>query len=239
MDISIVIPAHNEAKYIGKLFESIKNLDIPVDVSLEVVVVLNRCTDETEIIARSFGATIIINDHKNLSSIRNSGVQAANGEWVITIDADSWMSKTVLLDIYHQITLGRAFGGGIVLKPERWSLGIAIGYYMFLVPAFLMRLSFGLYWFKKDYFDAIHGFDETKLIAEDVDFLKRLKKYGASIGKQYKKINTSYVITSCRKFDQFGDWHFVRIFANPYKVIKAARGKNKKFLDDNWYEVKR
>ena len=239
MKISIVIPAHNEEKFIGKLFDSIKKMDIPPGVNLEVIVVLNRCTDKTEIMAKKFGAITIVNDTKNLSSIRNAGVKAATGEWMITIDADSWMSQNTLVEIYNEIETGNMVGGGITLKPERSSLGIAIGYAMFLLPAFLLRLSFGLYWFKKDYFNKINGFDEKKLIAEDVDFLRRLKGFGRTIGKRYKKITKAHVTTSCRKFDQFGDWHFVRTFSNPCAVIRAAKGNNDQFLDKNWYEVKR
>ena len=104
------------------------------------------------------------NDTKNLSSIRNSGVKAATGDWVITIDADSWMSQNTLVEIYNEIKTGNVVGGGIILKPERSSLGIAIGYAMFLLPAFFLKLSFGLYWFKKDYFNIINSFDESKLV---------------------------------------------------------------------------
>lgn len=239
MKVSIVIPAYNEEKFIGRLFDSIKDMDVPSGVELDVVVVLNRCTDKTEIIAREFGAKIISNDTKNLSSIRNSGVKAATGEWVVTIDADSWMSQNTLIEICNEIETGNMVGGGIKLKPERSSLGISIGYALFLLPAFFLRLSFGLYWFKKDYFNRINGFNEKKLIGEDIDFLIRLKGFGRTIGKRYKKITKAHVVTSCRKFDQFGDWHFVRTFSNPCAVIRAAKGSNSQFLDKNWYEVKR
>ena len=42
MKISIVIPAHNEEKYIGKCLTSIVNLKVPPEVELEIVVVLNN-----------------------------------------------------------------------------------------------------------------------------------------------------------------------------------------------------
>lgn len=239
MKISIVIPAYNEEKFIGKLLRSIENMTVPKEVSLELVVVLNRCTDNTELIAREFGAKVVVNNDKNLSSIRNTGVRVSSGDWVITIDADSQMANNSLIEIVKAIQTEHYVGGGMVLKPERTSLGIAVGYGMFLIPAAFMQVSFGLYWFKREYFDQINGFDERKHIAEDVDFYQRLKQYGKKIGKTHKKINTSIVVTSCRKFDQFGDWHFVRSFSNPCRVIQAMRGKNTKFLDDNWYEVKR
>lgn len=149
MNISIVIPAFNEEKYITRLFTSIAELEIPIDLNLEIIVVLNRCTDNTEGLVREFVAKIVFDDRKNLSSIRNTGIKAASGEWVITIDADSWMATNTLVDIYTAIQSQKVVGGGIAMYPERWSVGIAIGYAMFLLPAVLLRLSFGLYWFKK------------------------------------------------------------------------------------------
>ena len=56
---------------------------------MEIIVVANRCTDKTAAIARHYGARVLSNDEKCIASIRNTGVKAANGEIVVTIDADS------------------------------------------------------------------------------------------------------------------------------------------------------
>jgi glycosyltransferase involved in cell wall biosynthesis len=239
MKISIVVPAHNEEKYIGKCLTSISDLEVPSWVELEVLVVLNRCTDRTESIARGFGARVVSNDSKNLSSIRNEGVKAATGEWIVTIDADSWLSENTLVEICKGIDSKKVVGGGITMRPERWSFGIAVGYFMVALAAVFSGVSFGLYWFKKEYFESINGFDESKLIGEDMDFYTRLKKHGRSISKGHKKIYRSHITTSCRKFDQFGDWYFLRIYSNPLQVSRAEKGTDQKFLDKYWYDVKR
>lgn len=239
MKISIVIPAHNEEKYIGRCLASINEQAAPDDLQVETIVVLNRCTDKTEDVAKSHGATVVSNDSKNLSEIRNTGVAHAKAEWVITIDADSWMSKGVLAEISKHAKLPNALGGGIRIKPERLSPGIAAGYGMMLVPAFFLGLSFGMYWFKKSDFDDIGGFDEKLHIAEDVDFLRRLKSYGRKNGRRHTKISNESITTSCRKFDEFGDWHFVRLFGNPCRVKRAILGQEREYLDKNWYEIKR
>lgn len=239
MKLSVIIPAHNEEKYISKCLSSINEQLMPDDMEVEIVVVLNRCTDKTKEIALSHGATVVSNDSKNLSAIKNTGVAHATTEWVVTIDADSWMSQGVLSEIYKYAKSPDCLGGGIRIKPERTSLGIAVGYGMMLVPAFFLGLSFGMYWFRKSDFDAIKGFDEKRHIAEDVDFLKRLKRHGRNSGRKHKIISTASIITSCRKFDEFGDWHFVRIFSNPCRVRQAIVGNDRNYLDKNWYEVKR
>lgn len=239
MKISIVIPAHNEENYIGRCLASINEQVYPQDLQVETIVVLNRCTDNTECVAKSHGATIVNDNSKNLSKIRNTGVAHAKTEWVITIDADSWMSRGVLAEIYKLSKLPNALGGGIRIKPERLSPGIATGYGIMLVPAFFFGLSFGMYWFKKTDFDAIGGFDEKRHIAEDIDFLRRLKSHGRKNGRRHTIISSESITTSCRKFDEFGDWHFVRLFANPCRARRAMLGEEREYLDKNWYEVKR
>ncbi len=239
MKVSFVIPANNEEKYIGRCLASIRSLEVPGDTEVEVVVVLNRCTDHTESIAKSYSAKIVVNDNKNLSSIRNSGIRASTGDWVITVDADSWVSRNTLAEVRKHIDQGDNVGGGISMRPERWSLGIAVGYSMVALPAFMSGVSFGLYWFHRSYFESIGGFDESKLIAEDIDFYKRLVKYGRSIGKKHVKVKKAFLTTSCRKFDEFGDWYFLKIYSNPVQVAKAVNGNDKKFLAKYWYDVKR
>ena len=221
MKISVIIPAHNEEKYITRCLESINAQQLPQGMQVETIVVLNRCTDKTKEIALSLGATVVSDDSKNLSAIKNTGVAQAKTEWIITIDADSWMMQGVLSEIYTYAQSPNCLGGGIRIKPERLSLGIAVGYGMMLVPSFFLGLSFGMYWFKKSDFDSIGGFDQERHIAEDVDFLKRLKLHGRRTDRKHKIISATSIITSCRKFDEFGDWHFVRIFSNPCRVKQA------------------
>ena len=103
---SVVIPAHNEEKYIAKCLDSIVKASAPYNDQVEIIVVLNRCTDRTEEIALSYGCVIVREDAKNLSKIRNAGAKIAKGDILITIDADSWMSDTMLIEIEKQI--GRA-----------------------------------------------------------------------------------------------------------------------------------
>lgn len=55
MKFSIVIPAHNEAKYIRASLESIREAAKGYPGEVETIVALNRCTDRTGEIARSFG----------------------------------------------------------------------------------------------------------------------------------------------------------------------------------------
>ena len=61
---SIIIPAHNEEKYIRKCLDSISKAAEAYKGQTEVIVVLNRCTDKTEEIAKSYNCITLKNNDK-------------------------------------------------------------------------------------------------------------------------------------------------------------------------------
>lgn len=99
MLFSIVIPAHNEEKYIGKCIKAIRVAERFAGTKAQIIVVANRCTDKTEMIARKLGVTVCKNNDKCISAVRNAGAKMASGKILVTIDADSCMSKTSLKEI--------------------------------------------------------------------------------------------------------------------------------------------
>ncbi len=94
------------------------------------------------------------------------------------------------------------------------------------------RVSAGMFWCHQADLDAIGGFDEPLVCVGDVDFAKRLKKLGRSRSQRDGTIRKDHLTTSCRKFDQFGDWIFVR---RPGIVLDIFNQKKKTadaFYDD-------
>ena len=134
---SIIIPAHNEEKYIGKCLESISKASKAFENQVEVIVVLNRCTDRTEEIAKSYKCITIKNNDKNLSKIRNAGADIAKGEIIVTIDADTQMNDHVLSSVEEYLTTGKYIGGGVTGKFERMSFGIFVSTLLLIGPLLL------------------------------------------------------------------------------------------------------
>lgn len=233
---SIIIPARNEEKYIGRCLESLAAAASAFPGQVEAIVVLNRCTDQTEAIAKSFGAVTLVNDSKNLSLIRNAGIRAARGEIIATIDADSWVADNMLIEIDRMLATGQYIGGGVRTAFERNSLGIAMSALVLVVPLLIKygMVSVGLFWGYKRDFEAIGGFNENMLMAEDAEFACRMKKWGKKNRKKYGTVTKSVMTTSCRKFDQGGDWVLVK---RPWIVLAYLKGTDRKHADETYYEM--
>ena len=60
MKYSVLVPAHNEAAYIGNCLQSIKDAAENVTDEVEIIVALNRCTDQTADIAAGYQALSLI-----------------------------------------------------------------------------------------------------------------------------------------------------------------------------------
>ena len=236
MQYSVLIPAHNEEAYIGDCLQSIEDAAEYITAEVEIIVALNRCSDQTAAIAAGHQAVSVIENSKNLARIRNAAARAATGDIIVTIDADSRMSRNMLAEVATNLASGKYIGGGVMIRPERWSLGIIMSVLTVLPFLLIHRVSGGLFWcFRKD-FEAIGGFNENLVSAEDLDFARRLKAHGRHIGRRFKTITGAHIVTSCRKFDTFGDWY---LFKNPALVWNIMKGNNQKAADRFYYDTDR
>lgn len=234
---SVIVPARNEEQFIDACLDSIDSAARPYPGQVERVVAINRCTDRTEEIARTRGAAIVHEDSRNLSKIRNAAAAHASGDIIVTIDADSTMSPNMLIEIEGALNSGRYIGGGVLVVPDRLSLGIVLTILVY-APwlAARYRVSAGLFWcFRKD-FEAIGGFDETRISGEDIAFGLALKAYGKTGGKRFKTLWKAYIRTSCRKFDRFGDYYLLK---NPRIVRDLVKGDSPESANSFHYDVER
>ena len=218
-----MIPARNEERLLGACLESIRSASSGYEPQVEVIVVLNRCTDNTEAIARGFGARIVREDARNLARIRNTGARAAAGSVLITIDADSTMSPGVFAAVDRALSSGQTIGGGTRIVPQRSSLGIRVTMLLFDSFVWITQLSAGMFWCRLEDFAAIGGFNEELVSAEDLDFARRLKAYGAKQGRRFRTLADAHIVTSCRKFDAYGDWC---LLTKPVLVWRLWKGRN-------------
>ena len=236
---SVVIPAHNEEKYIKRCIDSIWVADRVFPGNTEIIVVCNRCTDKTADIARENGAIVLMNEDRCIAKVRNTGINAANGKIIVTIDADNRMTRGTLREIYAMLRSGKFIGGGSPIRFERYSFPLWCNDIMVRVIAKVTGLYSGIFWAKKETFDAIGGFADKKAM-EDVATAKLLKQYGKRHGKKYTTLRRNYLINSTRKYDDLGDWlYFKLMFENAGTFLRAALGDKSgvdKLLDEMFYD---
>lgn len=86
MNISVVICAYNEEKYLAKCLQSVTGQMEPPH---EIILVDNNCTDKTADIGHKYGITVIQEKQQGITYARNAGFDAARGEIIARCDADT------------------------------------------------------------------------------------------------------------------------------------------------------
>ena len=81
--VSIIIPALNEAESIGYVLNS-----IPMEKVREIIVIDGGSSDDTVLIAESFGARVIHENRAGYGQACFTGLLKAKGEIVVFLDAD-------------------------------------------------------------------------------------------------------------------------------------------------------
>lgn len=237
--VSVIVPAHNEEKYVKRCIDSIKESASAFKGNVEIIVVCNRCTDATEQIALENGARVVCNEERCIAKVRNAGIDAARGQVIMTIDCDNRMTKGTIEEAYSLLRSGKYIGGGAPIRFERYSFPLWCNDLMCRIGFGVTGLHSGIFWAKKSTFQAIGGFVEKKAM-EDVATAKVLKKYGKSLGKKYTTLRKNYLINSTRKYDDLGDWLYFKLMVkNAGTMIKAAFGDTvgmDKLLDELFYD---
>ncbi|MCR4896727.1 MAG: glycosyltransferase [Lachnospiraceae bacterium] len=237
--ISVIIPAHNEEKYIKRCISSIKNASKQFKGNVEIIVVCNRCTDKTAEIAESLGARVLTNEDRCIAKVRNTGIAEAKGEIIVTIDADNRMTPGTFREIYTLIRSGEYIGGGAPIRFERYSFPLWCNDLMCRASFGITGLYCGIFWAKKETFDAIGGFVDKRAM-EDVATAKLLKEYGKRQGKKYTTLRKNVLINSTRKYDDLGDWlYFKLMIKNAGALVKAVFGDTSgvdRLLDELFYD---
>ena len=92
MKISVVIPAYNEEKFIGDTLKSVT--ESATENLLEIVVVNNASTDNTKVVASAFPKVRVVDElKKGITRSRQAGLNAALGDVLAYIDADTRVNK--------------------------------------------------------------------------------------------------------------------------------------------------
>lgn len=96
-EISVIIPAFNAANFISQCLECILMQTFK---DLEIIVVNDGSTDETEAIVSQYPVKIINQKNKGVSAARNAGIAVANGRYIHFMDDDDLLNLSYYEKMY-------------------------------------------------------------------------------------------------------------------------------------------
>ena len=206
--ISIVIPAFNEANFIGTTLVSVFKAIKQYPGEVEVIVVDNNSTDGTGELARRCGARVVFEAKNQIARARNAGAAAASGDYLIFIDADTTIHGNILEEVSDTLSSGKFIGGGAWVQPDSGWIPRLLFRFFINYPLLLKNVTVGAFLYcERAAFERVGGFDESMYAAEEFSLAARLKKEGKKSNRDWKIIKhqkTHSIITSNRKFGKFG-----------------------------------
>jgi len=176
--LSIIIPALNEVANLPLLLHALQAQTRPPE---EIIVADAGSKDGTVEAARRLGVTVVPGGKPGPG--RNAGARAATGDLLLFLDADvapppDFLAKMVAEfeqnDCVVATALMELLGDSLSLKilVEAGNVYMqALQYFSPHAPGFCILA-------RRETHEAIHGFDEAVVLAEDFDYVQRAAKFG-------------------------------------------------------------
>ena len=236
--ISLIVPAFNEEAYLPRLLDSVRVArasyrDGPD--AIEIIVADNQSTDRTAEIARARGCRVVSVEKRVIAAARNGGAAEARGSVLAFVDADMRIHPQTFNAVDEAMSQERFVAGATGVTLERWSLGLALMFAMFLPLAWLTRMDTGVVFCRREDFVRVDGYNEARRYAEDVQFLLDLRRLGRRRGQRLVRLRPVKAIASTRKFDKYGDWHYFTWLPRVLLKTLVSPGTLKQFVDRYWY----
>lgn len=230
--LSLIIPAHNEEALLGDTLRILRASATALGLPFEMIVVDDASTDRTAAVGRARGAVVVTTDRRHIAACRNVGAEAAKGDILIFVDADTHVPATTLRAAIEAIENG-AVGGGARIRADVgtpfWLAKLLVFTVAFMR---LTRWAAGCFIFvRRDAFATVGGFDERYFATEEIVLSRALKKIGRMV------IVSEPVITSGRKGRLYGPGHLVALL---WRVLRGGRAalQQREGLD-LWYDGRR
>ncbi len=236
---SLVIPAYNEQVCLPRLLDTVDRARDRFRGgrdAIEVIVADNASDDATAAIAESRGCRVARVEKRAIASARNGGAAAATGEVVGFVDADSQIHENTFNAIEEALATGKYVAGATGVHLERMSLGIAVAYALMVPMVWAMKMDTGVVFCRREDFEAIGGYNEDRLFGEDVEFLFALKKLGHSRGQKLVRVTSVKAITSTRKWDKHGEWHYPGLILRGMWSVLVSSKASERFARKYWYD---
>lgn len=183
-EISIVIPARNEEKYLLITLPEILKQAVSLDKTFELIVVDNESSDKTVAVALSLGARVV-SVSGTVGAVRCAGVNAAAGKKIVFIDADCLPSENWLFNGLEQLNESEeSIVGCQTRRPDKshWLVRCwALSHKEDDSP--VSHLPGASLFFMKAIINVIGNFNPELSSSEDLDFTLRASNAGFRVYK--------------------------------------------------------
>jgi GT2 family glycosyltransferase len=224
--VSVVICTYNGGATLPETLERLQDLDYP---DFEIIVVDDGSTDGCADAAPSYGYRLIRTENSGLSSARNTGLHAANGEIVAYLDDDAYPDPDWLKYLAIAFLQGDYVGvGGPNLPPpgDGWIADCVTNspggpIHVLLTDREAEHIPGCNMAFRKSALLAIGGFDHRFRVAgDDVDACWSLQKRGWKLG-----FSPAALV-----------WHHRRNSVKRYWKQQKGYGRAEALLEQKWPE---
>jgi glycosyltransferase involved in cell wall biosynthesis len=186
--VTVIIPAHNQARFLGQAIESALG---QTHADLELIVVNDGSTDDTREVIRAFAdprLRYVEQENQGLSAARNAGLRGAWGRFVSFLDADDLFLPTKLADLLAALTADPeadlAAGQALPIDEQGHRVGHAFDRPLPADPADLLfgnPLHVGSVLLRRAALDRVGAFDVSLRSYEDWDMWLRLARAGCRL----------------------------------------------------------
>ncbi|HXI71491.1 MAG TPA: glycosyltransferase [Verrucomicrobiae bacterium] len=224
--ISVVVCTYNGSRTLRETLIHLQTLNYP---DYEVIVVNDGSRDHCAAIASEFKVRLITTENRGLSSARNTGMAAANGEIVVYLDDDAYPDPdwlTYLAAIFRS-TNHAAAGGPNIAPPGDGDIAECVvnapggPVHVLLSDTEAEHIPGCNMAFRKSCLEAIGGFDTAFRVAgDDVDVCWRIHQRGWTIG-----FSPAAMV-----------WHHRRNSLRAYWKQQQGYGKAEALLERKWPE---
>ena len=196
MRISAVIPSYNAAHLLPRALESVFRQSMPC----EAVVVDDGSTDHTSEVIRDFRSRFgeahdrlhhVRQDNAGPSVARNRGAELARGDWVAFLDADDYWYRDKLRTQWRATRTypgAAAYFSGVDVEDINGARYRRLPPYSGLITWSQMLLEnlvpSPTPLIRKEVFQTVGGFDESRRFAEDWDLWLRVTEFAPIVAQQ-------------------------------------------------------
>lgn len=198
--ITIIIPAHNEQRYIKECIESVKKADF--EGRKELIIVDDGSRDKTFVIAKKYSSKdikVIKTKHSGKSSSLNKALRLTSSDLVAVVDADSVIRKDSLIEISKEVSKKNTAASSCVIKVRNRKKLVCMWVHIEQLYNSLMRLLLSkvnanivtpgpLSVYRAKELKEAGGFSK-KGFSEDMDVTIRLIRKGYNVGFSDKAVS--------------------------------------------------